>query len=71
MSVLGLNSGKHVLVLSFSGFDPTATLAVRCGQGFGRSVNGLAVIDATLARRCDAAPIMYQRHSQPMHLSEK
>jgi len=22
MSVLGLNSGKHVLVLSFSGFDP-------------------------------------------------
>jgi hypothetical protein len=27
-------SGKHMLALSFSGFDPTATLAVHCGNGF-------------------------------------
>jgi hypothetical protein len=27
-------SGKHLLALSFSGFDPTATLAVRCGNVF-------------------------------------
>jgi len=27
-------SGKHILALSFSGFDPTATLAVQCGNGF-------------------------------------
>src|SRR5712671_5046595 len=29
-----VNSGKHVLALSFSGFDPAATLAVHCGNGF-------------------------------------
>jgi hypothetical protein len=29
-----VNSGKHLLSLSFSGFDPTATLAVHCGNGF-------------------------------------
>jgi hypothetical protein len=25
-------SGKHMLALRFSGFDPTETLAVRCGK---------------------------------------
>jgi hypothetical protein len=29
-----LNSGKHMLALSFSGFDPTATFTVRCGNSF-------------------------------------
>jgi len=29
-----MNSGKHMLALSFSVFDPTATLAVQCGNGF-------------------------------------
>jgi hypothetical protein len=29
-----VNSGKHVLIASFSGFDPQATLAVHCGNGF-------------------------------------
>jgi hypothetical protein len=27
-------SGKHMLAWSFSGFDPTATLAVHCGNSF-------------------------------------
>jgi hypothetical protein len=27
-------SGKHMFALSFSGFDPSATLAVRCGNDF-------------------------------------
>jgi|SRR5258706_4367257 len=27
-------SGKHMLASSFSGFDPTATFAVHCGNGF-------------------------------------
>jgi putative tryptophan/tyrosine transport system substrate-binding protein len=29
-----MNSGKHLLNLSSSGFDPSATLAVRCGNDF-------------------------------------
>jgi hypothetical protein len=29
-----MNSGQHMLAMSFSGFDPTATLAVHCGNGF-------------------------------------
>jgi hypothetical protein len=27
--------GQHMLVLSITGFDPSATLAVHCGNGFG------------------------------------
>jgi hypothetical protein len=34
MSAIGVQSGKHVLALSFSGFDPTATLAMHCGNVF-------------------------------------
>jgi hypothetical protein len=29
-----VNSGKHLLAASISEFDPTATLAVHCGNGF-------------------------------------
>jgi hypothetical protein len=29
-----VRSGKHLLAASISGFDPTATFAVHCGNGF-------------------------------------
>jgi hypothetical protein len=32
-------SGKHMLLVCFSVFDPTATLAVHCGAGFGAGFN--------------------------------
>jgi hypothetical protein len=32
MSVVGVQSGKHMLALSFSDFDPTRTLALAQGQ---------------------------------------
>jgi hypothetical protein len=32
MSVIWVNSGKHLLALSFSGFDPTETLAAPSGN---------------------------------------
>jgi len=43
MSVLGLNSGKHVLVLSFSGFGPKPDLSGKprfvsfCSPGYKRN----------------------------------
>jgi hypothetical protein len=30
----GVESGNLVLALSLTGYDPTATLAVHCGNGF-------------------------------------
>jgi hypothetical protein len=38
------NSGKHVLALSFSGFDPSATLAVHCGIGFDAQFEPIKVL---------------------------
>jgi hypothetical protein len=46
-----VNSGSHLLALSFSGFDPTATLAVHCGNGFDA---GFRLYQCTRLNRYDA-----------------
>ena len=58
-----VNSGKHLLSLSFSGFDPTRTLALR--RKAGRAILSFAIVVGDATSTASTSPSRHRYSNRP------